>query len=178
MRCQRWRGRLVYRSAIILRPVPRSTPIHPPAPSPESEAELRLRAQRLSGLSLADLARTLGERPPADLRHAKGWVGEALERALGASSGSQPEPDFSELGIELKSIPIGHDGLPRESTYVSTVPLAGLGWEASLIRRKLARLLPRLAHLTPARHPRRTPFHTAKAPPSPSDRAFSVASPC
>ena len=113
-------------------------------PPPETEEELRLRARRLAGWTLSDLAGHLGERTPPDLRRAKGWAGEALERALGATSGSQPEPDFPHLGIELKSIPVGHDGLPRESTYVSTVPLighAGLRWEGSLVRRKLCRVL-------------------------------------
>ncbi len=122
-------------------------PVTAPAPSPpppENEEELRLRARRLAGWTLAELARHLGERAPGDLRRAKGWVGEALERALGASSGSQPEPDFPSLGVELKTIPVGPDGLPIESTYVSTVPLvdhAGLSWEGSLVRRKLCRVL-------------------------------------
>jgi DNA mismatch repair protein MutH len=69
------------------------------APPPEIEEELRLRARRLVGSMLSDLASHLGERAPLDLRRAKGWVGEALERALGVTSGSQPEPDFPQLGI-------------------------------------------------------------------------------
>jgi len=135
---------IVYRDTRVLccAEVATRTPIEPPPP--ESEEELRLRARRLAGWTLSDLAGHLGERVPLDLRRAKGWVGEALERALGGTSGSQPEPDFPHLGIELKSIPVGHDGLPRESTYVSTVPLighAGLRWEGSLVRRKLCRVL-------------------------------------
>ncbi len=55
-----------------------------PPPS-ENEDELRLRARRLAGCTLSDLAGHLSE-PPLDLRRAKGWAGEALERALGATS--------------------------------------------------------------------------------------------
>ncbi len=115
-----------------------------PLTPPKDEDELRRRAWRIAGWSLAELARHLGERVPTDLRRAKGFVGEALERALGATSGSQPEPDFPHLAIELKSIPVGRDGLPCESTYISTVPLtdpAGSGWEGSLVCRKLGRVL-------------------------------------
>ena len=67
-------------------------------PLPETEEELRLRARRLAGWTLSDLAGHLGERAPLDLRRAKGWAGEALERALGATSGSQPEPEFPVRG--------------------------------------------------------------------------------
>jgi DNA mismatch repair protein MutH len=53
-------------------------------------------------------------------------------------------PDFEHLGVELKSIPIGRDQRPRESTHVCTVAaddLAGQRWETSTVRRKLARVL-------------------------------------
>ncbi|MGQ0593825.1 MAG: hypothetical protein ACT4QB_14630 [Gammaproteobacteria bacterium] len=75
------------------------------------DEELRLRARRLAGWTLSDLAGHLGERSPLDLRRAKGWVGEALERALG--------------GIELKSIRVAHDGLLR-GFYLRATFAAGL----------------------------------------------------
>ena len=46
--------------------------------------------------------------------------------------------------MELKTIPVGPDGKPRESTYVTVVPLMGeapAAWEQSGVRRKLARVL-------------------------------------
>lgn len=112
--------------------------------SPANEAELLARARALAGLSLGRLAADLGRPIPADLRRAKGWAGELLERALGAPGMSRPEPDFAALGVELKTLPVGADGRPRESTHVCSVPLAGaegLTWERSLVRRKLARVL-------------------------------------
>ncbi len=115
--------------------------VHPP---PATEAELLARALALAGLPLAEIAARHGWPVPGDLRRAKGWTGELLEAALGAPGDSAAQPDFAALGIELKTVPIGADGRPRESTHVCTVPLAateGLTWEASLVRRKLARVL-------------------------------------
>src|SRR5690606_6261788 len=74
----------------------------------------------------------------------KGWVGALVERALGADAGSRATPDFQRLAIELKTIPVDGRGRPVESTFVCTIPLSEIGdveWEASWVRRKLARVL-------------------------------------
>jgi DNA mismatch repair protein MutH len=115
-------------------------PITPPA----TEAELMSRANCIAGVRLGDVARALQRAVPADLRKAKGWVGELLEAYLGATAGSLPEPDFPHLGIELKTVPVRANGKPTESTYVCVVALddnLGARWEYSLVRRKLARVL-------------------------------------
>jgi DNA mismatch repair protein MutH len=111
---------------------------------PLSESELLSHARRIAGLSLADLARECQRPLPASLQRAKGWVGQLLEQALGASAGSRPEPDFQLIGVELKTLPIDRQGRPRESTYVCTVPLLdnlGLERDTSWVRRKLQRVL-------------------------------------
>lgn len=111
---------------------------------PETEAELLERARAIAGLSVGQLARRLEFSVPADLRRHKGWLGQLIEAALGADGSSLPEPDFSALGVELKTLPLGNNGKPRESTYVCTVPLEdGIGqrWETSWIRRKLSHVL-------------------------------------
>ncbi|MCU0936205.1 MAG: DNA mismatch repair endonuclease MutH [Gammaproteobacteria bacterium] len=98
----------------------------------------------MAGLRLVDLGEALGLRPPDDLRRAKGWPGQVVEAWLGADAGSLAEPDFRALGIELKTIPVGPDGGPLESTHVCAVPLEGAcaeTWAASWVRRKLARVL-------------------------------------
>jgi DNA mismatch repair protein MutH len=111
---------------------------------PRDEAELVERAAALAGLRLAELALRLNASVPADLRRAKGFVGSLLERALGASAGSRALPDFPELGIELKTLPVDRAGSPVESTFVCTIPLTEIGtveWADSRVRRKLATVL-------------------------------------
>ncbi|USD64882.1 DNA mismatch repair endonuclease MutH [Vibrio sp. SCSIO 43136] len=113
-------------------------------PTPTSEAELLQRAWEISGYSFAELAEEAGMTVPENLKREKGWVGQLLEWHLGASAGSKPQPDFVELGIELKSIPISHKGKPLETTFVSVAPLIGvhgLTWEQSHVRHKLAKVL-------------------------------------
>jgi DNA mismatch repair protein MutH len=111
---------------------------------PRDEQELLDRAQRLAGKTLSQVARHLDRPIPENLRAHKGWVGELLEAALGASGGCAPEPDFPTLGVELKTIPVSRQGRPQESTYVCIVPLldnVGARWETSLVHRKLRRIL-------------------------------------
>ena len=115
-----------------------------PAPPPRSESELLARADAIAGRTLGDVAAELGLSVPETTRRGKGWTGTVIEHALGASAGSLPEPDFRLISVELKTIPIGPNRRPLESTYVCTVPLAGdakPGWQDSNVRRKLARTL-------------------------------------
>jgi DNA mismatch repair protein MutH len=114
------------------------------ADPPATEAELFARAERLAGETLGAIARALGVFAPDSLTRHKGWVGNLLERALGASAGSRAQPDFEALGVELKTLPIDAQGRPLESTFVCTIPLTQIGeveWDASRVRRKLARVL-------------------------------------
>lgn len=108
-------------------------------PRPASRDELLRRACALEGLPLGVVAAGFGERAPADLRRDKGWIGNLIERELGATAGSSAEPDFPELGVELKTIPVDEAGVPRESTWVALaeLDLSARGWEDSWVRRKL-----------------------------------------
>jgi DNA mismatch repair protein MutH len=111
---------------------------------PRDEAELVARAAALAGLRLAELAARFEAPVPPDLRRAKGFVGGLLERALGATAGSRALPDFPELGIELKTLPVDRAGAPVESTFVCTIPLTEIGrveWADSRVRRKLSMVL-------------------------------------
>lgn len=102
------------------------------------------RAYALSGLTLGEVAANKGIKVPKDLKKEKGWAGLLLEKALGASAGSKPEPDFPHLGIELKTLPINREGKPLETTFVCVTPLkdlVGATWENSHIKNKLARVL-------------------------------------
>lgn len=113
-------------------------------PAPATAAALLTRARALAGLPLADIARQFELTMPADLRRDKGWLGQLIERALGAQSGSLAQPDFPELGIELKTLPFGADGLPTESTWVCTAHLLPGElpvWARSLVHAKLRYVL-------------------------------------
>ena len=111
--------------------------------APRSEAELLERARDLAGREIAELANRLRLRLPANMRAGKGFVGQLVEHALGATAGSLSEPDFQLIGVEMKTIPVGNDGRPLESTYVCTAPLAEAAghFERSAVARKLARVL-------------------------------------
>ena len=113
---------------------------HPPT----SIQALCDRAEQLAGLTLGDLAHEADVKVPANFKREKGWTGQLLELYLGAAAGSTPQQDFPELGIELKTIPIDGNGLPLETTYVCYAPLtnvAGIQWEQSNVRNKLASVL-------------------------------------
>ena len=111
---------------------------------PPSQAELEQRAQALAGLTLGEIAEYWGVDIPENLTRNKGWIGLLFEHVLGASAGSRPEPDFPDLGIELKSLPINSKGKPLETTFVSVAPLTGLvgvTWQTSYVRKKLKKVL-------------------------------------
>lgn len=115
-----------------------------PISPPETEQVLLARCQALAGKTLGQVASEFGVVIPSDLQRHKGWVGALLEKVLGADAGSRAEPDFMNLGIEMKTLPLNKQGQPKESTYVCTVALqqsGELGWQQSWLRRKLSHVL-------------------------------------
>jgi DNA mismatch repair protein MutH len=122
-----------------MRPQKRTASLDPP----RDEADLVRRAALLEGRGLREIAAALGV-PFRSGARAKGRAGELLERALGATGGSAAVPDFPEIGVELKTVPVGDRGEPRQSSYVCTLPLARADraeWATSWARRKLACVL-------------------------------------
>ena len=111
---------------------------------PTSSDELLARCRALAGLTLGQIAKQAQQEIPANLQKDKGWVGQLLEQVLGASAGSKAEPDFPQLGIELKTLPVSTLGKPLESTYVCVAPLTGVAgqqWHESWVCQKLQRVL-------------------------------------
>jgi DNA mismatch repair protein MutH len=114
------------------------------ASPPQTEAELWQRAAAIADQTLGDLANAVAMTVPNDFRREKGFIGQLLERILGASAGNLSKPDFTHLGIELKTLPLNANGQPKESTYVSIVPLMGreaLSWQHCELYQKLRRVL-------------------------------------
>ena len=111
---------------------------------PDSEQDLLDRCQAIAGKSVAELAGDLATPVPADLKTHKGWLGELLEKSLGANAASLSEPDFIELGIELKTLPVDRQGRVLESTWVCTVPMqqaSSIKWQDSCVYHKLRHVL-------------------------------------
>jgi DNA mismatch repair protein MutH len=101
-------------------------------------------ANYIAGLTVGQLASLLGFEVPPDLRRAKGFVGGLVERALGATAASRAEPDFPELGVELKTLPVDAAGHCLESTFVCTAEVgdsADVEWEGSRLWKKIRHVL-------------------------------------
>lgn len=111
---------------------------------PTTEEELIERCNMLEGLSFGQLAMELGLIIPEHSNQRKGWVGQALELALGANANNKAVPDFQHLGIELKTLPIAKSGKPTESTFITSIPLLTIHqeeWKSSQCYAKLKRIL-------------------------------------
>lgn len=111
---------------------------------PETEQVLLERAHQLSGKPFEHVAAELGVTVPKDFKRDKGWVGQLLERALGADAGCAPAPDFTRIGVELKTLPLDQNHQPKETTFVCTIDLLNIHkerWETGLVRKKLAKVL-------------------------------------
>lgn len=111
---------------------------------PNNIAVLKDRVSQISGLTLGQCASALNIPVPDSQLKQKGWVGSLMEKALGADALNLPIPDFSELGVELKTLPIGKNGKPSESTFISSISLTGIAketWETSQVRKKLSHVL-------------------------------------
>ena len=111
---------------------------------PENEAKLLEKCQRIAGLNFAQLAAYLHVQIPSEPNRRKGFIGLAIEIALGTTAGSRPIPDFHHLGIELKTIPLNAGGKPKESTFITSIPLLTIHheqWGSSQCRKKLQKVL-------------------------------------
>ncbi|MDP3560445.1 MAG: DNA mismatch repair endonuclease MutH [Legionellaceae bacterium] len=108
------------------------------------EDSLQKHCDTLAGITLAELALLAGLPLPLNMTQGKGFLGMALERVLGTTAGNASLPDFHHLGIELKTLPIGTNHKPLESTYVTMVPLKidqACQWRASICYHKLQKVL-------------------------------------
>lgn len=115
-----------------------------PTQPPTSVEQLLARCERLAGRRLSELAQRNAIEVPDDLRRNKGFVGQLLETLLGATGGSRAEPDFPDLGVEMKTVPVDRKGEPLETTYVCTAPVGGAieaDWGSSWVRHKLSCVL-------------------------------------
>lgn len=109
-----------------------------------NEDELLSRCQTIEGFSFSQLALALQLTIPQVPVQRKGWLGLAVELALGTTAGNKAIPDFAHLGIELKTLPLNEKGKPAESTFVTSIPLLTIhqqDWLSSQCYAKLKRVL-------------------------------------
>ncbi|KTD51538.1 DNA mismatch repair protein mutH [Legionella quinlivanii] len=109
-----------------------------------SESELLTRCSRIAGLSFSQLACLTQCTIPQKQSQRKGWTGLAIELALGTTAGTKAVPDFENLGVELKTIPLNALGKPAESTFVTSISLTSIHretWKESQCFQKLKRIL-------------------------------------
>lgn len=110
---------------------------------PLTQEELLHRCYQIAGKTLGMLAQEMGQQTPSSLVYAKGWIGQLIEKTLGANAVNLDQPDFIDLGIELKTLPINAQGVPCESTYICTasIPNQDTHFEQSRVFRKMAKML-------------------------------------
>lgn len=82
-----------------------------------------IKAKSLQGYNLEDLHNYLNISSPKSIIKSKGHTGQLIELLLGASATSKPIPDFPELGLEIKTLPIDNNHKVLETTYVCTAPV-------------------------------------------------------
>ena len=110
---------------------------------PSSIDNLLKRSAQLTNKLVVDIAHSMNIVPPQNLKRAKGWQGQLVETFLGAQASSRAIPDFPELGIELKTLPINQAKQPIESTYVCVVPnkQETTTWQNTWVYKKLRHVL-------------------------------------
>lgn len=111
---------------------------------PKSEQELLERCSQIAGLSFSQLGLKLKLAIPTHPNQRKGWVGQSIELALGTDAQNKSLPDFKDLGVELKTLPLNKNGRPAESTFITSIPLLTIHqqqWKSSQCYAKLKRIL-------------------------------------
>ena len=111
--------------------------------APSSIQELEKRFKTITGLTIYEIADILNVYIPNNLKKYKGFIGLLLEKYLGATASNKPQPDFINLGIEMKTLPLNKNIQPKESTYICKVPLTNdnSNWEKSRVIKKLSHVL-------------------------------------
>lgn len=111
---------------------------------PDCIQSLMTRVNSIAGMTLSQCAADVRMNVPSNQLKHKGWIGSLMEKVLGADESTLPIPDFSHLGIELKTLPIGRNGKPSESTFVASIALNLIQherWETSVVKQKLSHVL-------------------------------------
>ncbi len=111
---------------------------------PKSFDELIESLNSICGKTFLELCDMCKVSLPISTVHGKGFAGELIELCLGASAGNASIPDFPNLGLELKTVPVDDNLEPLESMFISYAPLTNmrnLTFEQSSLFAKISRVL-------------------------------------
>lgn len=111
---------------------------------PQDRHELCTRLNMINGYSIRELATLANLELPDSSSSGKGFSGQLIEIFLGAHASNLPLPDFIDLNIELKTLPVGTDLMPQESTFLCGVDMNREGFvpfEKSPLYHKLKTIL-------------------------------------
>ena len=113
--------------------------------APENEEDLIKRAFSLTGKKIVELCEPFNKFFNEKSKKSKGYLGKILEMYLGASAGNLPIPDFPNLKIELKILPLNKNMLPKSNVkicYNSNMPTqSNYKWDSSIVKLKLNKVL-------------------------------------
>ncbi len=112
--------------------------------APHDFNELISKLNSIVGKSIETLANEYHMPLPISPLHGKGFIGELMEMCLGATAKNQSIPDFPELGLELKTLPVDSSLKPLESTFITYAPIDNirfLTFEKSSLYAKMSRML-------------------------------------
>lgn len=111
---------------------------------PSNLQELKYRLDKLKGVYLKDICQALDIKMPENSVKAKGFSGQIIEYILGADAKTLPLPDFTNLNIELKTLPVDENLKPLESTFIchaNLKPTSYVAFENSTLYHKLKCIL-------------------------------------
>lgn len=118
------------------------------------------------GVPFGQLADDLGvtgiDLPPTNR---KAFAGNMVEAMLGIARNSLPDPDLASIGAEVKSIPLGLDGRPRENTKMTSLTLRSVADESDFFSSHLYRKVRTILFLPVQKTDNRRPHEWYLRPP-------------
>ncbi|MFZ1023300.1 MAG: MutH/Sau3AI family endonuclease [Thermoplasmata archaeon] len=119
----------------------------------ESFKELSHRLDQVVGVPFAELTQYSRSAWKGNAAHNKGWAGQLVTRLAGDDSGGAATADLSQLGIEVKSVPIGLNARVLQPTKVCAIDYADvyneIWWESAPFHKLRAVLFVPVVKLDP-----------------------------
>ncbi|RIY34978.1 MutH/Sau3AI family endonuclease [Psittacicella gerlachiana] len=115
-----------------------------PSTAPTSLGQLLTYCQQICGKSIEEISHKHNVEMIYSLHENRGWLGNLIEIALGATAGSKPTQDFINLGIELKTLAIATNGKAKSDIFISSLPINKFmlqNWQTSHVLYKLKKIL-------------------------------------